>query len=196
MPDFSNWGLPSFIGLSRCPEKSIQLGETPRFFYGNITPGDNGYWLLPDTTLPGSKVSYIKAPLKINIMGPSNIYMEIDGLNCVDETSPYNLSKFTRQTNETNGRVNSCIAKIPVPATPLTQWFDNESLPVKYFMPPLDNIRKLQFKLRYHNGNLVNFDNFEYSFMLEFILMVPQIERKMNVFNPIFIVFKESICTT
>jgi hypothetical protein len=187
LPEFSNWGLPSFVGLKRCPEKSVQTEDTPRFYYGNVNHGDNGYWLLPDANLPGSKVNYIQCPLKINIMGPSNMYMEIVDFNCVDETSPYNLSKFTQQTNETNGRVNSCFAKIPIPTTPLSQWFDNGSLPTKYYMPPLENIRKLQIKLRYHNGQLVNFDNFEYSFMLEFILMVPNIERRMNVFNPIFI---------
>jgi hypothetical protein len=187
LPEFSNWGLPSFIGLTRNPEISIQTEDSPRFYYGNVTPGDNGYWLLPDPNLPGSKVSYIKAPLKINIMGPSNIYMEIGSLNCIDETSPFVSNSFTRQTNETNGVVNSCFAKIPVPTTPLTQWFDNDNLPIKYFMPPADKIRRLQIKLRYHNGDLVNFDNFDYSFMLEFILLVPQIERNFKVFNPIFI---------
>lgn len=187
LPDFSNWGLPSFIGLRRCPEKSIQTEDTPRFYYGNVSPGDNGYWLLPDPNLPGSKVNYIKCPLKINIMGPAYIYMEIDTLNCIDETSPYNLSKFTQQSNETNSRVNASFAKIPVPTTPLSQWFDNSSLPVQYFMPPADNIRRLQIKLRYHNGELVNFDNFEFSFMLEFVLLIPQIERSLKVFNPIYV---------
>ena len=120
-------------------------------------------------------------------MGPAYIYMEIDTLNCIDETSPYNLSKFTQQSNETNSRVNASFAKIPVPTTPLSQWFDNSSLPVQYFMPPADNIRRLQIKLRYHNGELVNFDNFEFSFMLEFVLLIPQIERSLKVFNPIYV---------
>ena len=187
IPEFSNWGLPSFIGLLRCPEKSIETEDTPRFYYGNVNPGDNGYWLLPDPNLPGAKVNYIKCPLKINIMGPSNMYMEMSGFNCIDETSPYNLSKFTQQTNQTNSKVNSSFAKIPIPSTPLSQWYDNTSPSIKYFQPPANNVRRLTIKLRYHNGELVNFDNFEFSFMLEFILLIPNIERKMNVINPIYL---------
>jgi hypothetical protein len=187
LPDFSNWGLPSYIGLTKTPIPSIQTDEVPRFYYGDVTPGDNGYWLLPDPALPGSKVSYIKSPYKINIMGPSYIFMEIDGLNSIDETSPYNVSKFTTQTNETNGRVNAAFAKIPLTTTPLSQYFDENNGPHKYFMPPADKIRRLKIRLRYHNGQLVDFSTFDYSFMLEFVLFVPQIDRKYTVFNPIFI---------
>ena len=112
--------------------------------------------------------------------------MELDGLNCIDETSPYNLSKFTVQTNETNGVANAAFARIPIPATPLSQYFDNEHEPRKFFLPPAERIRRLKIKFRYHNGQLVNFSNFDYSFMLEFTLLSPQIERKYNIFNPFF----------
>jgi hypothetical protein len=187
LPDYSNWGLPFFLGLPRTDVVSIQSAQTPRFFFGDIlTSGDNGYWLLPNPNLPGCQVSYISAPLKINFMGPAYIYMELDGLNCIDETSPYNLSKFTAQTNETNGVANAAFAKIPIPATPLSQYFDNEHEPRKFFLPPAERIRRLKIKFRYHNGQLVNFSNFDYSFMLEFTLLSPQIERKYNIFNPIF----------
>ena len=187
LPDYSNWGLPFFLGLPRADMASTQTSQTPRFFFGDIlTAGDNGYWLLPNPNLPGCQVSYISAPLKINFMGPAYIYMELDGLNCIDETSPYNLSKFTAQTNETNGVANAAFARIPIPATPLSQYFDNEHEPRKFFLPPAERIRRLKIKFRYHNGQLVNFSNFDYSFMLEFTLLSPQIERKYNIFNPIF----------
>lgn len=187
LPEFSNWGLPSFIGLSRCAISSVTTTDTPRFYYGDVTPGDNGYWLLPNPSLPGATVSYVKSPFKINLMGPSYIYMEINGLNCIDETSPYNLSSFTLHTNETNGVVNSSFAKIPVTSTPLSQFFDTTSGPHKYFLPPADKFRRLKIRLRYHNGQLVNFNNFDFSFSLVFTVLSPQIERKYSVFNPIFI---------
>ena len=121
--------------------------QVPRFYYGDAVPlsGDNGYWLLP--SLPNAKVYFLQAPLKINCMGQAYMYMEIDGLNCIDETSPYNLSKFTAHTNETNGIVNSSFAKIPIPTTPISQWFDNDSGPYKYFNPPAERIRKLKERL-------------------------------------------------
>jgi hypothetical protein len=107
--------------------------------------------------------------------------MEIAGLNCIDETSPWNLSEFTAHTNKTNGIVNSSFAKIPIPTTPISQWFDNDMEPYKFFNPPAERIRKLNIRLRYHNGQNVDFGNFEYSFMLEFNLLTPQQERTYSV---------------
>lgn len=200
LPDGSNWGLPGYLGLSRC--NTISLSNTqlnnisdyetvngitvPRFYYGDVYPGDNGYWLLPDPNLTGSEVHWIEATFKINLMGEAFIYMELDKQNCIDETSPYNISKFTLQTNQTNGIVNSAFAKIPVPSTPLSQWFDRDAVPYKYYYPPAERIRKLKIKLRYHDGKIVSFGVFNYSFLLEFTLMVPQIlrETKSVVFPP------------
>lgn len=197
LPNFLAFGLPAFLGFTRCDAISYSASEiaanqdefvnigangfVPRFYYGDVIPqsGDDGYWLLP--VLPGATVYYLQAPLKINFMGPAYIYMEIEGLNCIDETIPYSLSTFTTHTNQTNGIVNSAFAKIAVPTTPISQWFDNDMGPYKYFNPPAERIRKLKIKFRYHNNDLVNFGSFEYSFMLEITLLRPQNERKYNV---------------
>jgi len=163
--EYVNWGLPYNLGFERINATSIaaSTNTAPRFYYE-----DDGYWLVP--TLPGAQVHFIKAPQKINLMGQSFFYMELEGLNCIDETSPYNLTKFTKTSNETNGRVNSAFAKIAVPSTPISQWFDYDSAPYKLFMPPADRIRKLRVKLRYHNGQLVDFGTFDYTFTLEFLV--------------------------
>lgn len=188
LPDYSNYGLPSFLGLPRCCVNSVSdPNSVPRFYYGDVKPGDNGYWLIPDPNLPGSQVSFVECPFKINLMGPAYMYLEIDPFNCIDETSPYNLSKYTMSTNQTNGIVNSAFAKIAVPTTPIAQWFDKESFPYKLFLPPAERVRKLKIKLRYHNGELVNFGTYNYSFTLEFTLYSSQQMRKYNVFtvNPV-----------
>jgi hypothetical protein len=208
LPSMVNWGLPSYLGFTRCPATAMSAsqiiaeqgsvynklngsgidaniaGSVPRFFYGDVMPGDNGYWLVP--VLPGASVYFLQAPAKINFMGPAYIYMEIDGLNNIDETSPYNISEFTTHTNETNGRVLSSFAKIPVPSTPISQWFDDDQKPYKYFNPPAERIRKLKVKLRYHDGQELDFGLFEYSFMLEFTLMRHQNERKITIVNSSF----------
>jgi hypothetical protein len=203
MPSLANWGLPAYLGFTRCPTSSLSAAEVmanqasiystitgatgadvnveglvPRFYYGNVNNGDNGYWLLP--TLPGATVYYLQAPSKINFMGPAFMYLEIDGLNCIDETSPFNISEFTVHTNQTNGRVNTCFAKIPIPSTPISQWFDDSQKPYKYFNPPAERIRKLKLKIRYHNGQTVDFGLFDWSILLEFTLLRPQNERKYN----------------
>lgn len=181
LPDFSNWGLPAYLGLTSCNTSASFIQDTtPRFYYGDVNPGDNGYWLLPNSSLPGSQVYYLESPNTINLFGNSYIYMEIDGLNCIDETSPYNLNKFTMQTNQTNGICNSSFAKIAIPTTPTSQWFDRDQEPYKMFLPPAERIRRLKIKMRYHNGELVNFGNCNYSFLLEFTLTQQQIERKFN----------------
>ena len=209
LPDFSDWGLPSYLGFVRCNIEAQDANQVkslysefiagnysnnnseqtypsvsgdasvPRFYYGDANQGDDGFWLLP--TLPGATVFFLQAPLKINFMGPAYIYMEIDGLNCIDETVPYNISRFTTTTNQTNGIVNSCFAKIPVILTPIAQYFDTDSEPYKYFNPPAERLRKLKIKIRYHNGQLVNFASFNYSFMIEFNLLNPQPERAYSI---------------
>lgn len=205
LPDTSDWGLPSNLGFSRCPSTAIttedayKLGQIynppfisdnliyspyPRFYYGDVlTPGDNGYWLLPDKSCPGSTVYYIQAPYKINLMGPAYIYMEIEGLNCFDETSPYNLSSFTLKTNQTNGVVNSAFAKIALYSTPVSQFYDQFAEPYKYFSPPAERLRRLKIKLRYHDGEPVDFGVFDYSFMLELNILRPQNLRAQNIQN-------------
>ena len=191
LPDFSNWGLPGNLGLSRCNTQSISgslINQpqnyasyngniVPRFYYGDVFPGDNGFWLLPNPLLKNSEVHWVECIYKINLMGPAYMYMEIAGNNCIDETQPYNVSNFTLKTNETNGVVNSSFAKISIPTTPISQWYDRDALPYKYYYPPAERIRKLSIRLRYHNGLTALFDVFNYSFVIEFTLQQPQILR-------------------
>lgn len=191
IPDFSNWGLPGNLGLSRCNTQSISGNiinqpqnyasyngnVVPRFYYGDVFPGDGGFWLLPNPSLINSQVHWVECTYKINLMGPAYMYMEIAGQNCIDETSPYNVSNFTLKTNETNGIVNSAFAKIAIPTTPISQWYDRDALPYKYYYPPAERIRKLSIKLRYHNGLTPLFDVFNYTFVIEFTLQQPQILR-------------------
>jgi len=47
----------------------------------------------------------------------------------------------------------------------------------------LNESAKLKIKLRYHNGTLVDFGQFEYSFMLEFNLLKSQQERSYSIRN-------------
>jgi hypothetical protein len=135
--------------------------------------------LLPGA--PSATVYFLEAPYKINFMGPDHIYMEIDGMNCIDETVPWNLSEFTAHNSQTNGIVNSAFAKIPVPSTPLSQWFDRDAISYKFWNPPAERISKLKIKLRYHNGQLVSFGQFNYSFMIEFNVLNPQQERSYSI---------------
>lgn len=185
IPQFANWGLPAYLGFTRVNVDAVTSTIPPRFYYGDVVQsGDNGFWLIPDKSLPGSSVWYATAPLKINLMGDAYFYIEIDGLNNLDETSPYSLSKFTMHTNETNGVVNSAFAKVAVCTAPISQWFDQSSDCFKWFNPPAERIRKLRIKVRYHNNELVTFGHFEWSMSLEMMMLTPQINRKYHAVIP------------
>lgn len=193
VPDSSVYGLPYYLGLPRCnieatnepTRETVSSTEIinnitiPRFYYGDVTPGDNGYWLLP-LDLSGCNVYWIQCPNKINIMGQAFLYLEIEGLDCIDETQPFNFSEFTSTTNQTNSKVKSSFAKVAVPATPLSQWFDREAVPYKFFLPPAERIRKLKIRIRYHNGAVADFGKFNFSLMLNFSLMMPQMLRNQQ----------------
>jgi hypothetical protein len=144
----------------------------------------NGVWLLPDSSLPESVASYLKAPFKINLLGDAYFYMEIDNLNNLDETMPYNPNRFTRHTNESNGIVNSAFAKIPMPTGEVSQLYDNTMNSYMLYQPPAERIRKIKVRLRYHNGTLVNFGSSNYSFTLEFIIFDAQMAKKTNMYVP------------
>ena len=192
LPDFSNRGLPPFLGL---PPNNVEsqtyeaplydallVRHLPRFYYGDVFPGDDGYWLRPNTpTYPGSTAHWLTAPFKINLMGPSDLYLEISDLNHIDETSPFNLDEFARTTNQTNSRVNASFAKLPIPSTPISQWFDKLIPFKKTFVPPLPRLRRLNISIRYHNGQLVNFGLFNYTFVLEFTMLEPHIIRPYTI---------------
>lgn len=203
LPEFTSRGLPGYLGFTRCDATAYTTSEylelhpaegiinitardsysVPRFYYGEAVPGsgDNGYWLLPE--LPGAQVYFLHAPFKISFMGPAYIYMEIDGWNCIDETSPYNLSLYTATHNQPNSIVNSSFAKIPVPSTPISQWFDHDTPSYKYWNPPAERISKIKVKFRYHNGTAVQFGQFDYSFMLELNILKPQQEKSYSIVN-------------
>jgi hypothetical protein len=177
-------GLPFYLGLSACIlesqiviEPHIYPNTIPRFFYKDVSCS---YWLAANPELIGSSMSYIQSPAKINILGPPYFYIDITGLNYLDETSPFNVSQFTIQRNQTNSIVNSSFAKIGITTTPLSQFYDTTIMDsYKYFNPPAERIRKLKIKLRYHNGQYVIFNNSSFSFTLEFTVFKPQILRNM-----------------
>lgn len=188
--EFVNWGLPAYLGFTRCISTATVAvnGAYPRFFYGDVISGDNGFWLLPDSQYLGNNKSipvyYLKAPAKINLMGNAYFYLEIDGMNTIDELIPYSVNYVTTKTNESLSVVKSAFAKIAVTTTPLSQWFDRDSGPSKVYNPPAERIRRLRFKLRYHNGAPVEFGKFDFSILLEFIIFRPQQQRKYTMFIP------------
>ena len=103
------------------------------------------------------------------------IYIELEKFNKCDEIKPY---LYYNNSNTSSGIVNSAFAKIPI-----YMFQDNKGLVndgyfenVSYFQPPIDKITKIKLKFRYHNGMLVDFNNFNVSLSLE----INQLRNEMN----------------
>jgi hypothetical protein len=184
LPNFSNWGLPYNLGLKRTNNTS-ESANYVRIFYGELTPGDDGFWLTPIKSLANNLVYYVECPNKINLMGCANFYLNISKFNCLDTTVPFSVNNNDK-IGKPNGITNFALAKIQIPTTPVTQWFGQnpDNTPYAYFNPPLDKVSQLFIKLTYHDGTTVDFQNFNFSFMIEFDILQPQILRKGQFVTP------------
>lgn len=183
VPEHKRWGLPSYLGFNKCDYTSTTITEPfyeeAKFFYDM-----SGTWLLPNPDLTGCFGNYIEAPFIFNQNHEQYFYIELKGYNALDETSPYNFNCSSFITNDTNGIVKSAIAKIPIIYNNnQLQWYEESDL-IKIFNPPAERIRKFSIKIRYHNGELVNFNNCDYSFNIELLLFRHQSQKKYDMYTP------------
>jgi hypothetical protein len=91
--------------------------------------------------------------------------MELDFINKEDETS---------YDGRLSGRVDGCFAKIPITGnTNDIIFYRDFYTPVNrsVMSPPLSQLKSLSVKFRFHNGQLINFNNVDHSFTLEFELL-------------------------
>lgn len=155
---YANWGLPYYLGF----EKKLYS------IYTN-----------------SSTKSYT-APYTANISGETCIYMEVDKYNSYDELYPYNKSSCQMYDNNAySGKVNSAFAKIPIKGETIAQ--DARTLYLQNIVqydPPIERIARLIFKFRFHDGRLVDFQNKNFDFTIEFNCLKNEIAKKYNVRVP------------
>lgn len=190
LPQFIDRILLFNLGFSPIPAVTVTLKNQKytRVYYEDTTLSpDNGIWLRPSTDIhPGCNVSYIIPLNQINFMGPSHFYLDINELNNMDEINPYPfIPTIAEMMHDTPpNRVNSAFCKISVNSTPISQWYDRDNAAFKLFNPPLEKLRKLRIKVRYHDGSLVNFGLFAYSLTLEISMFSPQQMTTLKTIHP------------
>lgn len=156
----SNWGLGSHVGFQK------------QKYTSELTVNN---YDLPLGTTTASKYR-IMSVTPCFVYGHSNIYMELDQYNTMDEIEPYTYKSNLLVHSRHSGKHNSCFAKIST----LTSNIQSESLtglssygfihnPFRSD-PPLERIQKLIFKFRYHDGRLIDFGNVDFTFTLSFLL--------------------------
>lgn len=151
---YANWGLPYYLGF----EKTAYSGT-------------NSY----------------TAPYTANITGETCFYMEVDKYNSYDEIYPYNKSScLIYDNNAYNGKVNSAFAKIPINSSGNIN-LDSRNLYLQNIVqydPPIERIARLTFKFRFHDGRLVDFQNNNFDFTIEFNCLKNEIHKQYNVRIP------------
>ena len=151
----SNWGLGYILGFDK---KKYTSSSIPQ----------------PE----GHTHQQLIAPNPCDLEDNKCIYIELEKYNKCDEIKPY---LYYNYSNTSSGIVNSAFAKIPI-----YLFQDNKGLVndgyfenVSYYQPPIDKIAKFKLKFRYHNGMLVDFNNFNISLSLE----INQIRNEMNNYD-------------
>lgn len=115
----------------------------------------------------------LRAPNVLYLNNEKYIHMEIEKYNKTDELTPYCTSTTNLFNNDYTGSVNKSFAIIKI-YNKLTingshNYYDND--PILKLNSP-ENISKLKFKFRHHDGKLVDFENQPFSFDLKFKMYV------------------------
>ena len=207
---YTNWGLGYNLGFVKClpnecgnPNDVVNANKatasavtsSQRVNYvinpnSSTSPYPTGYeWL----TVTGT--GYVLVPPNPpSLNGYSDMYMEIDKYNYLDEMQPYSTHTSNSRNNDYNGIVNSAFAKIPLRTKPtkivsaLEYMYGDEPQDTfqgfSTFFPPLDKLSKLKFKFRYHDGTLVDFGGQNFSFTVALYMYRDEIARSKQLRAP------------
>jgi hypothetical protein len=205
---YTNWGLGYNLGFVKClpsecgnPNDVISANRaiasavtsSQRVNYViNSSPPAVGYeWL---TVSLGATGYVLVPPNPPSLNGYSDMYVEIDRYNYLDEMQPYSAHTSNSRNNDYNGIVNSAFAKIPLRTKPtkivsaLEYMYGDEpqdtSQGFSTFFPPLDKLSKLKFKFRYHDGTLVDFGGQNFSFTVALYMYRDEIARSKHLRAP------------
>jgi hypothetical protein len=182
------YGLSYSLGFLDQNPKEYPALETENLndirFFGE--QGTTGIWLTPAYN-DSNFVYFVKAPFKWNVFsGRYYAFMEIDKFNSLDETQQFNV-----ETGKvTPGRVNSAFAKMPIYTNSNypnnNAYYNNQNIDniIRVFNPPINRIRRLGIKLKFHNGEYLFFAGETFSFTLKFNLFLPQNAKKYTMYKP------------
>ena len=141
--NYTNWGLGSYLGFNKKNYESINKILVPE----NVS----------------------------DIYGDSYVYMELDYCNNIDEIAPYTEKSNALYNSKFGGKHNASFAKIPsfLPGHVLFSFKEIKLDNIFFNDPPLERIQKFKFKIRYHDGRMVDFQNSNYTFTIEITTLKP-----------------------
>lgn len=182
--NYVNWGLPIYIGFSG-KETMVAYPSTdplPAFYYYNKATEPDLFNPFHFATTPGFSNSsiYMVTPCnQLNLEGDVYYYMEIDGLNMIDELLPYKNNAYAVTNGSTTGLINSLFAKRTILAA-RTDQFQPGRGEEKTFTPPLRRMNKISVRIRYHDEREPNFGSMPFDFTLKLVCQKNQLGRSAN----------------
>ena len=207
---YTNWGLGYNLGFVKC--LPIVCGNPNDVFNANkataipVTSSQRvNYVINPNSSTSPYPIGYewltvsgtgyvLVPPNPPSLNGYSDMYMDIDKYNYLDEMQPYSTHTSNSCNNDYNGIVNSAFAKIPLRTKPtkivsaLEYMYGDEPQDTfqgfSTFFPPLDKLSKLKFKFRYHDGTLVDFGGQNFSFTVALYMYRDEIARSKQLRAP------------
>jgi len=168
----SKWGLGAMLGFNKTSVGASYTTDNHQFQY------DSNQWISSGNGNDNSHY-IIESHKAVDLDEYQNIYIEVDKLNKSDEIKPYVVDKIN---NTNSGIMNSFFAKVPIIKNEQNQSINTKDFcieGVSYFQPPLENINKLKIKIRYHNGLLVDLQNYNISMTFE----INQIRNEIKDYN-------------
>jgi len=166
---YANWGLGFYLGFNK--EVYIASNLNPPIFPWDSTAPTTGY--------------FIVAPNRAYLKGETSMYLEVASYNSMDELQPYSMYSTQQCNAKHGGKHYSAFAKIPLNVFLFSEAYNN------YFFsePPLERLQKLKFKIRYHDGRLVDFGIQPFSFNIEINYLRNEFKRNVTyhtqpVFSP------------
>ena len=182
--DYINWGLPIYMGFSG-KEHLVPFSQTeqlPTYYAYDKDNNSTSYTPFQRATSGNFSTSniYILTPCnKLNIQGELYYYMEIDGINMIDELLPYNNNAYAVTNGTSTGVISSIFAKRSVVST-ITEQYKEGKGEEKTFTPALRRINKVSVRIRYHDGREPNFGSTPLDFTLKLTCQKNQIARSAN----------------
>ena len=183
--NYVNWGLPTYMGFSG-KEQTIEYQAKhplPTFYYYDKYTSPGMYNPFQHETTSGFRQLsiYTLTPCnQINIEGEAYYYMEIDGLNMIDELLPYKNDAYAVTNGTTTGIINSIFAKRLVYEAERGDIYMEGDGEVKTFTPPLRRMNKVSIRIRYHDGREPNFGTIPFEITLKIVCQKNQLNRSSN----------------
>jgi len=190
--NYTKWGLGFYLGYDKQRYTSTASTSDIYFYYTTATDSTGVKQHLPYKWLDASgsltsTVHYSKPPYILKLNGDKCIYLELNKYNSYDELYPFSQATTNVLNNDFGGKINSAFAKIMITTTPFNESFESSNgflNNMSYFNPPLERLSKLEFKFRYHNGRLVDFQKYPYHFTIEVNTLRNEIAKTYNIRTP------------